>query len=277
MAEYRDDRAGLKQRLAEMEAELARERARTDTLEQAADRARQLEAEKDKLAKRLARYEPEAAARRRHLLLGVLAAAVAMLFMGGTVAFLTVSGSDDAPPPTVATAAVPAPKPVAAPAKKPWTPEYALSPTCRCEKTDTTPAVALGSTAGATISMGATTTYSVLAVLRMSGPDGDQDRRLAVGPQTVPPARVEGGKLGLLSACAADRLILAHGQRVSAWSLHDATPAWQATLPAPVGSAENGALGFECTPLTVDPRGVVTIPTAAGAVKLDAATGAAVK
>jgi hypothetical protein len=272
VSDYRDDRPVLRARVAELEAEVEQQRQRAQGLEQAAARTAALEIEAQQLRGRVEQLTaPRRQRQRAWVVLGAVGAAFVMA-LGIIGALLGTRVQPPPPPPPIAAGPTPLPPEPAKP--RPWQPRYELSATCRCAKSGDSPEVALGFTTGASVSMGGATTYSVLATLSPYPALGERrELPLGLGPTTAPPAKLDGGAAELLMACLPDRVVFAHAHRVTAWSRADGSALWNATLPAPVGDVQRGALSLSCKPIEPGPKGKVVIPTAAGRTVLDAATG----
>jgi hypothetical protein len=263
VSDYRDDRGALRQRVEALEAELEKSQARVADLE-------------TDLAKvRGSRDEPEPKPSalpvdKRHTQLLAGFGAVAVLLGGlGIVAVLSPAKPTGARHEEQAAVkvATPLPKPASTPTVAPWV----ASSSCHCSGTDGE-SVALVYRAGGAMSFGGNSTYFLNAAFRA----GELDMAIALGLDTVPPSKLEGGDTRLLLGCTQERMVLAFGHRVSAWGLGDGKVAWSATLPAPVGQGKNGPLRIECDALDVKDE-VIAIPHAGGTAKLSVKDGSLVK
>ncbi len=92
--------------------------------------------------------------------------------------------------------------------------------------------------------------------------------------ETAPPDELAGGNVELVVGCLDDRVVFAYQQRVSAWSYATGKRLWSATLPAPVGHTEKGALHVSCTSAPVK-QGKVSIAHAGGKTVFDGLDGSA--
>lgn len=262
MSDYRDDRGALRQRVEALEAELEKSQGRVADLERDLATVR---AERDE-------PEPKPSAlpvdKRAQLVVGfgVVAVLLAGLGIVATLSLEKTTGARHEEQPAVKVAA-PLPRPAATPTVAPWV----ASSSCHCSGTDGEN-VALVYRAGGAMSFGGNSTYFLNAAFRT----GELDMAIALGLDTVPPSKLEGGDTRLLLGCAKERMVLAFGHRVSAWGLGDGKVAWSTTLPAPVGQGKNGPLRIECEALDVKNE-VIAIPHAGGTAKLSVKDGSLVK
>jgi hypothetical protein len=268
LGDYRDDRQALRQRVEELEHTLAETERRAADRDALSDRVEELEREKTKL-------EEELTGRPRPTLpvgLLVTAAVSVLVALAGGIAFMR---SAPVPAPLPAHAPVPTP-PTTPPAAKPLPPppSWEASETCRCPGNAGVPRVVLAFEEGGTLSFGNDVTRFVSWKLQVSDAGGDPRHvALAVDVETVPAPRVQGGQLELLMACLPQSLVLAQGQRVSAWSLESGQQLWSHALGTPVGSARSGALAVRCSELKTDAKKRIVLPQGSGRVLLDPNTG----
>lgn len=265
MGDYRDDRQALRQRVDELERTLAEAERRAADRDALRDRLEELEREKAKLEEQLiGRPRPVAP-------VGLLvAAAVSVLVaLAGGIAFMR-----SAPVPAPLPVHAPPPGPATTPEPTPPPPSWEASATCRCPGSSSAPKVVLAFEEGGTLSFGNDVTRFVSWQLQVTEPGGEQRNvALAADVETVPAPRVHGGQLELLMACRSESLVLALGQRVSAWSLESGQQLWSHALGTPVGSARSGPLAVRCSALKTDAKKRIVVPQGSGRVLLDPNTG----
>jgi len=270
VTDYRDDRQALRQRVDDLERELE------DAKERAADRDA-LGARIEELEREKAKLEGRLAGRRRPNSLVFVFVAMAVTSLGVALVaifLLRAPPKPPAPPPPI-----PMPRKVAprTPAPVPE-PLWEESSTCRCPGDASAPAVVLAFQEGGTLSFGGDVTRFVSWQLQVTPAGGDRrDVALAADVETVPAQRVHGGRVELLMACLPESLVLAQGQRVSAWSVESGQELWSHALGTPVGSAKSGELAVGCTALKQDAKKRLIVPQGSGRVLLDPATGDEVK
>ena len=256
MIGYRDDRDALHQRVDQLEGDLDTAAARSKRLDTAVERSVALEQENEQLRLRQVSGVPAA-----HVVL-ILLAVVILGAVGGI--WLLGNASHHYFPEPPERSAHASPRRIPPPAQ--------LAPSCRCPGP---PSATLGFALGAFTRHGPTTTHYLHWRLMSEGDTGtSRDIALQADIESAPPMVLEGGNARLAMACVPNRMVLALGQRSSAWDLGSGAMTWSVPLPAPVGELKNGALAVECAPLAVT-DGKVVIPTAAGTVVLDPKDGRA--
>jgi hypothetical protein len=270
VSDYRDDRQALRQRVDDLELELGEAKERAADRDALGARVEELEREKAKLEQRLAGRP------RVTLPVGILlAVAVGMIAMAAAGIIVMRSSPPRPPPPPP----VPTSRKVAPPTRTPVSePLWLESSTCRCPGDENAPKVVLAFQEGGTLSFGGDVTRFVSWQLRVTSAGGDRrDVALAADVETVPAQRVHGGQVELLMACSSESLVLAQGQRVSAWSVESGQQLWSHALGIPVGSAKSGSLSVRCTPLEQDGKKRIIVPQGSGRLLLDPTTGDEVK
>ncbi|GAB4521660.1 MAG: hypothetical protein Tsb0020_40220 [Haliangiales bacterium] len=105
---------------------------------------------------------------------------------------------------------------------------------------------------------------------------GEHSYRLDVGDDTAPPARVDERALGIGVGCHQDRIILAAGKQLTAWSIKDGQKLWSQALEEPYrhrARARDRGLNVRCDRLRVR-RGRVKVPLGRKrSLRFDADTG----
>ena len=277
MSDYRDDRPALRDRIRVLEGELERTRgelseaqAEIESLKERAAEADSLFQENARLSVSLKKLERKKKGPQNPMKVMGPVMVVGIVLAGGAVPLMALcSGrsSSKASTPKVALPPKAKAKPTATP-QPPPKPPATRSSSCRCPAGDAGAEQVLTVAANGSMSFGGDRTY--FAEFAMD--DETTAVSLAAARETVPPSRVEGGKLHMLMACAADRVVFAQGQRITAWDLQTGDALWNTTLPEPVGSSVNGALSAECSAIAVK-KGRVMVPTPGGTLSVSLEDG----
>jgi hypothetical protein len=268
VSDYRDDRGALRQRVEELEQALERSEQSNKELRGALRKAREPE-QPPKVPK------PHKPLRYTNIPFVLVAAAI----VASAGLFVTVM-CDVADPARYPEPARLDPRPDPPPESDDWgdrtrpiptddprpsTPNqapFADSRSCRCPGAGAPHTLAYRSSSGDGSALDV-----VEAMLR-----GTPTVELLLSSETVPPSALASKKTQLLMACSARNMVLAFGQRVTAWNLANGDAIWIATLPASVGRAEPGAFELECKQLKVT-DGAITIEHEGGKTRLSLKDG----
>lgn len=273
MADYRDDRGALRQRVTDLEAELERSREANTALEAELRRARE---EVNRPA------EPEKKSVNPPLPMLVIVGGVTVFMLVVAIVRAVASNSPQGPP---ASGPLDLPEPIERDtqpmpmlpvddSKEPSEetsaepdppPDFVEAKSCRCE----------GGGAPTTLAYRVRrTTKDKRGVTSFVEAELHGSRRveLMLGSETVPADSFDAKNTRLLVACDSRYMVLAFGQRVSAWNRTTGDPTWIATLPAPVGRQEPGPFALECVRLPVT-DGAITLAYGGGSTRLSMMDG----
>jgi len=258
VSEYRDDRAALRERIAELEREL--EKARKE-----AQRPQRKLSGTVTPGDRLLQY---------WFILVSFAVAFGLFFGSRCSRDAPVAATDPPEPPS------PTLSPVTEPPTAERPPVWELSTTCRCPPGEGRPGFVLAYAARDSINGGFSVAHFVDWALRFDAPTTASRREVPLSAddvRTVPGERLLGGSAELMFACLPDRVVFALGRRVTAWSTDDGRELWTSALPADVGATEIAKVKVECQRLEVDTKLRIKFPHSRGATRLEGVDGSEVR
>jgi len=255
VGDYRDDRAGLRQRVSDLEEELEGERKKARELE------RQLGAGKTHGP---VSQRPESLGR---AVLVVVGLALALCVVGTLINYAAGAAVTHTNEPWASE-----PEAVDATTERPL--EWQLARSCRCPPAE-------GRTGFALVFAKFIPPRDFFNwSLRFDAAQGGQPHDVPLwidDDETAPPEFLAGGAVQYRFACLPDRVVFAFDRQVTAWSVANGHALWTSPLPAPVESTRPSAPSVECRPLAVDSMLRISVPHERGSALLEGMDGSVLR